>query len=116
MDDNALRALLGDIYDETTDAQRQAITEAADRIDARWPDPDLDPQRTDAMATALAVILGDDTLEEVGARHAAALAAYQDAQVALTGALIASAGEPETTLADRAGTTRPTVRKALGKA
>ena len=41
----------------------------------------------------------------------------RDAMARLTGAIIASAvqGQPETTVAERAGVSRLTVRKALGK-
>ena len=59
----------------------------------------------------------DDTLEGVAAEWARARAAERDAMARLTGAIIAAAvqGQPETTIAERAGVNRLTVRKALGK-
>ena len=69
------------------------------------------------MSGALMVIVGDDTLEGVAGEWARARAAERDAMARLTGAIIASAvqGLPETTIAERAGVNRMTVRKALGK-
>jgi hypothetical protein len=109
-----LHGYLGDAYAETTPEQRDRIIRAAEAIEQRWPDPDLEDTRREALATAVAVVLGDDTLEQVADAWHAARAAEQDARARLTGALLASDG-PEVTLARRAQTTRMTVRKALGK-
>lgn len=115
MDDHTLHGLLGDTYAETTPEQRAAISTAADRIADRWPDPDLEDVRREALNAAIAVILGDDTLEDVAQVWHRTRATERDAHAALTGALIASADQPETTLERRTGVTRTTVRKALGK-
>lgn len=105
---------LGDT--DATDEQRQALQAAADRIAERWPDPDDADTREQALTGAALIILGDDELEAVGSRYVAARAAAAEAQATLTGALIASEGTAsEYELAERAGVTRPTVRKALGK-
>lgn len=107
-------AWLGDT--EVTDAQREALVRAADRIAARWPDPDLADTRERALTGAAQIILGDAALDEIGSAYVAARAAEQEAHAALTGALIASEGTAsEYDLAERAGVTRVTVRKALGK-
>lgn len=115
MQNHEMRALLGDAYDDTTPERRDAISRAADAIETRWPDPDLADTRTDALSGAMQVILGDATLEGVAADWRRARAVEREAHAALTGALIASAAEPETRLAERAQVTRMTVRKALGK-
>lgn len=112
MQDYELDAYLGDV--EVTDEQRAAILAAADAIEVRWPDPDAEDDRREALAAAVQVVLGDASLEEVAAAWHRARAAEREARAALTGALIASEGS-EVSLAERAGTTRMTVRKALGK-
>jgi len=107
-------AWLGDA--EATDAQREAIQRAADAIAARWPDEDLADTREQALAAAAQVILDDAALDEFGSAYVQARRAEQDARADLTGALIASQGTAsEVELAARAGVTRTTVRKALGK-
>ena len=114
MQDYELTAWLGPVADEVSDEQRQAILTAATRIDARWPEPDLADLRETALNAAVQVILGDDTLEAVAGRWTTLRAREREAHAAMTGALIATPGT-EQSLADRAGVTRMTVRKALGK-
>lgn len=113
MQDYELDAYLGDT--PTTDEQRQAIMRASDAIDTRWPDDDLADLREQAFTAATQVILGDDTLEAIAGRWTAVRLREREAHAAMTGALIASSGTSEQALADRAGVTRMTVRKALGK-
>ncbi|WP_372594899.1 hypothetical protein [Actinotalea sp.] len=105
-------AWLGDA--EATDEQRAAIQAASDAIGARWPDPDMADSRRDALNAAAMVTLGDETLEALAEAWRDARAREQAARAALTGAIIASGGT-EVDLARRAGVTRMTVRKALGK-
>lgn len=112
--DRSIDAWLGDT--EATDAQREALARAADRIAARWPDEDDADSREHALTGAAQIILGDTRLEEAGRAYVRARAAEREAHAALTGALIASQGTAsEVDLADIAGVSRPTVRKALGK-
>lgn len=115
MQDYEIDAYLGET--EASDEQREQIRAAADAVAARYPDEDLDDLRTEALSGAVQVILGDDTLEGIGQAQSRAWAAYRLALAATTGAIIASAGPgiAEDTLAARAGVSRPTVRKALGK-
>lgn len=118
MDDNALRALLGDFYPDTTPEQLAAIGQAYDQIGARWPDPDLADTRLDAMNAALEVILGDTRDEDVAGEWHRARARERVAHSRLTGAIIAGsivAPEPETRQAERLHVTRVTLRKALGR-
>lgn len=68
----------------------------------------------DATAGALAVILGNGTLDEIAAHWQAARAAEKRAPAQLRGAILATAGS-ERDVAARAGVARDTVRKARGK-
>ena len=127
MDDNDLRALLGDAYADTTPEQRAAITRAASAIDDRWPltvtdDGDLDDhpdERRDALSAAMEVILGDSVDGEIAAEWHAARAVERTAHARLTGAIIAGAlvspAESEHARAARLQVTRMTLRKALGR-
>lgn len=108
-----LDAWLGDT--ELTAEQRTTLESAIDHLNTRYAgDEDAVGQ---GMGGALMVILGDDTLEGVAAEWARARAVERDAMARLTGAIIAAAvqGQPETTIAQRTGVSRMTVRKALGK-
>ncbi|WP_372595577.1 hypothetical protein [Actinotalea sp.] len=105
-------AWLGDT--EATDEQRAAIQAASDAIAARWPDPDMADSRRDALNAAAMVVLGDEALEATAEAWRDARARERATRAALTGAIIASGGT-EVGLARRAGVTRMTVRKALGK-
>ena len=115
-----LNALLGDT--ELTDEQRDAFARTVEAIADRYPGrehgqhPD-EESITEAMAGALQVLLGDDTLEGLAGAWARARAAEREAMGRLTGAIIATvqAGVPEVQVAERARVTRMTVRKALGK-
>ena len=116
MTDTDLRAYLGEAWADTTDDQRVAIMSAAEAIDARWPEGDLADSRQEALAAAVAVILGDDTLEAVATAWRQARERERRFHAAMTGAIIAAApGQTEVALSERAGVTRVTVRKALGR-
>ena len=112
MTDHELDAWLGDT--DATDAQRAALQDAAYTITRRYPDPDLADDREQALTAAAQVILGDATLEEHVDAWRAARRIETERHAAMTGALIATGGT-EVGLAARAGLTRMTVRKALGK-
>ena len=100
---------------ELTAEQRTTLESAIDHLTSRYADDEEAVGQ--GMGGALMVILGDDTLEGVAAEWARARAAERDAMARLTGAIIAATvqGLPETTIAERAGVNRMTVRKALGK-
>ena len=119
MSDDAMRGLLGPVYDTTTPEQRDAISRAADCIEARWPDWDADSARREEINGALGVILGDADDESAAREALAARIAWLDAQSRLAGAIIAGAimnpSEGEQPRAARLGIARDTVRKALGK-
>ena len=111
-------AWLGPALEQMGDEQLEAFDDAARQIFDRYPVSDDDPAAgAEALSGALMVILGDDTLEGVAGEWSNARAAERDAMARLTGAIVAEAvqGQPETTIAERAGVNRMTVRKALGK-
>ena len=115
MQDYELGAYLGEF--EATDEQREALLRASDLIDARYPDPDRQHSAQAAFTAAYQVIVGDDTLEQIAGEWRRARAVEREAMERLTGAIAGSAstGVFETTISERAGVDRQTVRKALGK-
>lgn len=114
MQDYELDAYLGDTAAQVTAEQRDALHAAFTAIAARYPDPDLDDSRERAFSTAAMVVLGDCTLEDISADWRDAYRVAAERHDAMTGALIVSAGT-DVALAERAGVSRMTVRKALGK-
>lgn len=111
-DDTELDAWLGGTA--TTTEQRTRLVRVMRAVDERWPDPDLEDTRREAINAAAQLILGDTTLGQVADAWHHARTAERDAHAALTGALLASDGT-EVELARQASTTRATVRKARGK-
>ena len=113
-----LNAWLGDteLTGEQRDAFARMVEVIADRDPGRGQHPD-EESITEAMAGALQVLLGDDTLEGLSAAWQRARAVEREAMERLTGAIIAEAqgGAPEVQIAERAGVARMTVRRALGK-
>lgn len=117
MQDFELRGILGDAYDQTTDEQHRQIIKISEAIERRWPFAEWVEEHTDAMNAGLEVVLGDTQPAEIGEAWSRAVAAEREARRRLTGAIIALAveGISEVEIAARLGTSRPTVRKALGK-
>ena len=108
-----LEAWLGPALAEMTPDQVAAMARYADMIEGRYDD---EAMRGLAAGGALLIILADSTLEQLGRALASARREEREAMAILTGALIASADtDSESSLARRAGVTRVTVRKALGK-
>ena len=108
-----LEAWLGPALAGMTPDQVDAMARYADAIKDRYNDEAL---RGLAAGGALLVTLADSTLEQLGRALARARQEEREAMAMLTGAIIASAEtDSESSLARRAGVTRVTVRKALGK-
>lgn len=109
-------AWLGPAADTITDDQLARLDAVSAALEPRWPDGDPDhvEDRTAALSAAVQVLLGDTTLEEVGAALQQARRVEHERMVALTGALLASDGS-ERELEMRSGVARMTVRKALGR-
>lgn len=111
-------AWLGPAADELTADQLDAFTTAADDYyalplhGARDPEDDAANAAEDdyALTAILQAILREGTLRQAAAQ-------VREAEAARDGWIRASAamGIPEGTIADRAGVTRVTVRKRLGK-
>lgn len=114
MQDYELTAYLGDT--PATDEQRAALTRALDLIAARYPEQG-DPDSITAGSCAAQIVLGDAGLDEIARTYLVARRVERDAWARLVGAMVAAAatGMPETRIAETAGVTRMTVRKALGK-
>ena len=113
MQRHELEAWLGPALAGMTPDQVDAMARYADAIKDRYDDEAL---RGLAAGGALLVTLADSTLEQLGEALARARQEEREAMAMLTGALIASAEtDSESSLARRAGVTRVTVRKALGK-
>jgi hypothetical protein len=114
MQQHELEAWLGPALAEMTPDQVSALVKTiADAIEARYDDEAL---RCVAASGALQIVLSQGTLEQLGEALARARQEEREAMAMLTGALIASADtDSEASLARRAGVTRVTVRKALGK-
>ncbi len=113
-----LHGYLGTAYDDLTDEQRDILVRASERIDARWPDPDLTDLRTEALSAVLGMLLGDATDTEAVADYLSAKRAEREAHARMTGAIIGGqliGHESEVQHAARLGVTRVTLRKALGR-
>ncbi len=117
MQDYELDAWLGDA--EVTTEQRAALAKAFETIAARYPAEEgtPDPDAGIAYTVATQIVLVDENLHAVASDYLAARRVERDRWAALVGAMIAAAatGVPETRIAETAGVTRMTVRKALGK-
>ena len=113
MQRHELEAWLGPALAEMTPDQVDAMDRYADMIAARYED---DALRGLAAGGALLVTRADGTLEQLGEALARARREERETMAILAGALIASAEtDSESSLARRAGVTRVTVRRALGK-
>lgn len=118
MQDYELDAYLGGA--EVTPPQREAVRRALDMVAARFPEQG-DPDATLAAAMAAQVIIQGNIhragMVEPAARWAEARRVERERWAELVGAMIAAAvtGMPETHIAESAGVTRVTVRRALGK-
>lgn len=112
-----IAAWLGPALADLSDEQVDQIADAFETIQARYEGKDADDDAEAARSGAAQVIIGDDDLETIAAAYLAARRLERERMAALTGAIAATAaqGESEVRIADMAGVTRMTVRKALGK-
>ena len=113
MQRHELDAWLGPALAEMTPDQVAAMARYDDMIAAPYDD---EARRRAAASGARQIALSEGTLEQLGEALARARQEEREAMAILTGALIASAEtDSESSLARRAGVTRVTVRKAIGK-
>ena len=107
-------AWLGPALDEMTDEQLDAFDDAAREIQDRWPGSEDDPAAgTEQLSGALMVILGDDTLEGLGAAYRQAVEATSEAHGRLIGAVIVSRDLGPSEISRQSGLSRVTVTKTL---
>ena len=113
-----LTAWLGPAADEMTADQRSRFDAEAERITARYPDPDHQPEREAALSAAVQYLLGEtkaidvaNALTAARMAEARALAAAQQVATMLVADKVAS----EVVAARDCGIDRMTLRKALGK-
>ena len=118
--DDELTAWLG--HAEATPEQRAELHRVADLIDERYYDDnreynaDMQESHNNAMNAASMIVLGDIlTVKFFADVYLEARAAERAALDALTGALLATAGESDEGLSVRAGVSLKVIRKALGK-
>ncbi|QWW20117.1 hypothetical protein I6B53_03200 [Schaalia sp. 19OD2882] len=116
-DDTWVDAYLGDSADETSGEQKELIVRAAARLDALMPGQDMRGERETALGGAVKIILGDETVQDVGRAERRAVHALEQAKLATTGAMVAAelTGRTITGIADMTGLTRRTVYKRLAR-
>ena len=107
-------AWLGPARDEMTDDQLDRFDAITATIEGRWPaDPDANADR---LSGALQIILGEATLESLGADRHRVQAALVRASQMLQGAMAVCADLGPSEVMRRAGVARNTAREALGLA
>ena len=109
-------AWLGPALEQMTDEQLEAFGDAARQIFDRYPATEDDPDAaTEALSGALQVILGDDTLTNLGADRAAAQQTLDRAHARLQGAILASRQLGPSEIARQSGLSRQTVHMLLNR-
>ena len=118
MTDNELMAWLGPAAEELTAEQIGQVAEASRDIDARYPDPDEQPERDAALSATVQYLLGEIQPEDADRALIEARRREREAYVAaLQVAVVAHrvGGVPKATAARRAGVDRMALLKALGE-
>ena len=111
-------AWLGPAADDMTPQQRKRFeVEAQAAIERIGDDPDDQDDRDAALSAIVQYLLGDTTLDQAGAERERTQAAARAASIAAQtmARLAVQDGVSEVQAARRAGLTRMTVRRALGK-
>ena len=115
--EHELLAWLGPAADQLTAEQIQRLSREAEAISRRY-DPDLHEEREAALSAAVRYLLGDTTLDEVGAERRRTLNAESVARAAAIQVAAMYAEDhaiSERQLAERSGIDRQTLRARLGK-
>lgn len=112
-----LEAYLGDALADMTTEQVDRLHAEADRIDARYPDPDEQEERDAAMSAAVQYLLGETSIDDAARALITAQRARDAAMAAVQQiAVMAHAdGMTQEVAAQRAGIARKTLLRALGK-
>lgn len=119
-----VRAWLGPFGTEASEEAVAAIVAAWERIEEVYPDlvgedgvVEPTPGRQTAGSGAAQWVLGDMSVSEAIAAYQAALRKAEEAKDCMVGVLIAAeqTGEPIVRLADKAGVTRQTIYRWIGR-
>ncbi|MDZ4250685.1 MAG: hypothetical protein U0990_11465 [Candidatus Nanopelagicales bacterium] len=116
-----LETWLGIARDELDQRQEKSLASILSAINTRWPDPDDSAEREAALTAATQTMLGELTVKQAGQDCSNARREAARTLAALAGALHAEsvtvhAGpNSERALAERAGISRQTVRRTLGR-
>lgn len=119
-----VRAWLGPFGAEASEEAVAAIVAAWERIEEVYPDlvgedgvVEPTPGRQTAGSGAAQWVLGDMSVSEAIAAYQAALRKAEEAKDCMVGVLIAAeqTGEPIVRLADKAGVTRQTIYRWIGR-
>lgn len=119
-----VRAWLGPLGAEASEETVAAIVAAWERIKEVYPDLEGEdgvveptPGRQTAGSGAAQWVLGDVSVSEAIAAYQAALRKAEEAKDCMVGTLIAAeqSGEPIVRLADKAGVTRQTIYRWIGR-
>ena len=119
-----VRAWLGPFGAEVSEEAVAAIVAAWERIKEVYPDLEGEdgvveptPGRQTAGSGAAQWVLGDVSVSEAIAAYQAALRKAEEAKDCMVGTLIAAeqTGEPIVRLADKAGVTRQTIYRWIGR-
>lgn len=112
-----IESWLGPALTELTEDQIERIMAESDRIDARYPDPDEQDLRDAAMTAVVQYLLGETSLDEVGANLTKARLRLERTMAAAkqVAAMASADGVPDAEAARRARIDRMTLLKVLGK-
>lgn len=116
MNSNDLDNYLGEFATTATEDQREKMLEISDIADTVFPHADQRDDRMEMFSTAVQVILGDTSTEDVVSDWKAAVAAMLTATARMRGAIALEVSTSnESQVAERFALNRGTVRKAVGK-
>lgn len=116
MNTTDLDHFLGEFAATVTEDQREKMLEISDIADTVFPHEDQRDDRMEMFSTAVQVILGDTSTEDVVSEWKAAMATLATATARMRGAIALEVSTSnESQVADRYGMNRGTVRKAVGK-
>lgn len=107
---------LGEFAATVTDEQRVKMLEISDIADIVFPHDDQQDDRAEMLSTAVQVILGDTSTEDVVSDWKSAVSAMLTATARMRGAVAVEVSTSnESQVAEKYGLNRGTVRKAVGK-
>ena len=117
MQQHELMAWLGPAATNLSAEQSERVAEAARDIDARYPDPDEQPERDAGLSATVQYLLGDTTPEDANRALIDARRREREAYVAAEqiAVMMVGDGTPKATAAREVGIDRMSLLKALGE-